>query len=63
MSDVVVELIHCLAAVPMRDGKDMSLLKLNGETINSNLQPSRGKFVRGKCYHVTFKEVPCPSEQ
>jgi hypothetical protein len=57
---VIVELIQCLAAVPMRDGNDMSLLKLEDETINSTLRPSRGRLVRGKSYRVTFEEIVCP---
>lgn len=62
MSDVVViEAIECLAAVPMRDGKDMCLLRFDGETISTNLHPSRGRLERGKFYRATFEEVPCPA--
>jgi hypothetical protein len=60
--DVIVEAIECLAAVPMRDGKDMCLLRRNGATISTNLDPlSYGRLMRGKWYRVRFEEVPCPA--
>lgn len=57
MSAIVVE-AECLAAVLMGSGNELSLLKINAETITANLQPSRGRLVRGKFYRVTFEEIP-----
>lgn len=59
MSAVVVE-AECIAAVVMGSGLELSLLKIEGETITANLQPSRGSLVRGKRYRVTFEEMPRP---
>jgi hypothetical protein len=56
---LVVE-AECLAAVLMGSGNELSLLKIDGETITANLQPSRGRLVRGKFYRVTFEEMPLP---
>ena len=53
---VVVE-AECLAAVLIGSGNELSLLKFEGETITANLQPSRGRLVRGKRYRVTFEEI------
>jgi hypothetical protein len=39
---------------------ELSLLKIDGETITASLQPSRGRLVRGKFYRVTFEELPRP---
>jgi hypothetical protein len=46
-----------MAAVLMGSGNELSLLKVDGETITANLQPSRGRLVRGKFYRVTFEEM------
>lgn len=54
---IVVE-AECLAAVMMGSGNELSLLKINTETITTNMQPSRGRLVRGKRYRVTFEELP-----
>lgn len=54
---IVVE-AECIAAVLMGTGTELSLLKIDGETITANLQPSRGRLVRGKRYRVTFEELP-----
>jgi hypothetical protein len=54
---VVVE-AECIAAVLMGNGLHLSLLKIEGETITANLQPSRGRLERGKVYRVTFEEIP-----
>lgn len=51
---------ECLASVLMGDGLELSLLKSETETITTNLQPSRGRLVRGKFYRVTFEEMPHP---
>jgi len=59
MPALVVE-AECLAAVLMGSGNELSLLKIDGETITANLQPSRGRLVRGKFYRVTFEEMPLP---
>jgi len=53
----VVEPIECLAAVLMGSGNEISLLKRNGSTITTNLEPSLGRLVRGKRYRVTFEEI------
>ena len=56
---LVVEAIECLAAVPMRDGNDMCLLRRSGATISTNLDPLLfGRLERGETYHVTFEKVP-----
>jgi hypothetical protein len=57
---VVVE-AECLAAVLMGSGLELSLLKSGIETITVNLQPSRGRLVRGKRYRVTFEEIEGPT--
>ena len=49
-----------MAAVLMGSGNELSLLKSDSETITANLQPSRGRLVRGKFYRVTFEEIPPP---
>lgn len=59
MSAIVVE-AECLAAVMMGGGLELSLLKIEGETITANLQPSRGRLVRGEFYRVTFERIPRP---
>lgn len=59
MPPIVFE-AECIAAVLMGGGLELSLLKINGETITTNLQPSRGRLVRGKLYRVTFEEMPLP---
>jgi hypothetical protein len=51
-----------MAAVLMGSGNELSLLKFNGETITANLQPSRGRLVRGKFYRVTFEEIEGPPQ-
>lgn len=56
MPPLVVE-AECLAAVLMGSGQELSLLKFGTETITANLQPSRGRLVRGKFYRVTFEEI------
>lgn len=56
---LVVE-AECIATVLMNGGNELSLLKIDGETITANLQPSRGRLVRGKLYRVTFEEMPQP---
>jgi hypothetical protein len=56
---IVVE-AECLAAVMMGSGTELSLIKIDGETITANLQPSRGRLVRGRFYRVTFEEMPRP---
>lgn len=56
MPALVVE-AECMAAVLMGSGNELSLLKINNETITANLQPSRGRLVRGKRYRVTFEEI------
>jgi len=58
---LVVE-AECLAAVLMGSGNELSLLKAAGESITTNLHPSRGGLVRGKFYRVTFEEID-PWEQ
>ena len=52
----VVEM-ECMAAVLMGSGNELSLLKIDGESITANLLPSRGRLVRGKRYRVTFEEI------
>ena len=59
MPTLVVE-AECLAAVLMGSGLELSLLKSGIETITVNLQPSRGRLVRGKLYRVTIEEMPRP---
>jgi hypothetical protein len=59
MPALVVE-AECIAAVLMGSGHELSLLKCNGETITANLQPSRGRLVRGEFYRVTFEKIPRP---
>lgn len=59
MPSFVVE-AECAAAVLMGSGKELSLLKFEDNTITTNLQPSRGRLVRGKFYRVTFEEMPRP---
>ena len=59
MTALVVE-AECMAAVLMGSGNELSLLKSDSETITANLQPSRGRLVRGKFYRVTFEEIPPP---
>lgn len=54
---VVVE-AQCLATVVMGNGNELSLLKIDVETITASLQPSRGRLARGKLYRVTFEELP-----
>ena len=54
---VVVE-AECLAAVMLGNGNELSLLKIDTETITASLQPSRGRLERGKRYRVTFEELP-----
>jgi hypothetical protein len=49
-----------MAAVHQHSGNELSLLKFEGNTITTNLQPSRGRLVRGKFYRVTFEEMPRP---
>jgi len=56
MPTLVVE-AECLAAVLMGSGLELSLLKTGIETITVNLQPSRGRLVRGKLYRVTIEEI------
>lgn len=56
MSAIVVE-AECTAAVLMGSGNELSLLKIEGESITANLHPSRGRLVRGKFYRVTFEEI------
>ena len=56
MPPIVVE-AECLAAVLMGSGNELSLLKINTETITANLQPSRGRLIRGRIYRVTFEEI------
>ena len=56
MPALVVE-AECMAAVLMGSGNELSLIKIDGETITANLQPSRGRLVRGKFYRVTFEEI------
>jgi len=46
-----------MAAVLMGSGLELSLLKSGTETITVNLQPSRGRLVRGKLYRVTIEEI------
>jgi hypothetical protein len=46
-----------MASVLVGSGNELSLLKINTETITTNLQPSRGRLVRGKRYRVTFEEI------
>jgi len=58
---IVVE-AECIAAVLMGSGNELSLLKIEGETITANLQPSRGRLVRGKFYRVTFEELEGPPQ-
>jgi hypothetical protein len=53
---VVVE-AECLAAVLMGSGNEISLLKRNGNTITTNMEPSLGRLVRGRKYRVTFEEI------
>jgi hypothetical protein len=60
MPAVVVE-AECLAAVLMGGGLELSLLKSGIETITVNLQPSRGRLVRGKLYRVTIEEIEGPT--
>ena len=50
--------MECMAAVLMGSGHELSLLKLEGNTITTNLHPSLGRLVRGKRYRVTFEEIP-----
>lgn len=57
MPSVVVD-AECLAVVLMGGGNELSLLKINTETITASLQPSRGRLERGKRYRVTFEEIP-----
>lgn len=45
----------------MGSGNELSLLKINTETITANLQPSRGRLVRGRIYRVTFEEIEAPT--
>lgn len=52
----VVEL-ECVAAVLMGSGNELSLLKIENNTITTNLHPSLGRLVRGKFYRVTFEEI------
>ena len=61
MPPIVVE-AECIAAVLMGSGNELSLLKIEGETITANLQPSRGRLVRGKFYRVTFEELEGPPQ-
>ena len=56
MPALVVE-AECLAAVLMGSGNELSLLKRNGNTITTNLEPSLGRLTRGKRYRVTFEEI------
>ena len=60
MPPVVVE-TECVAAVLMGNGLELSLLKIEGETITTNLQPSRGRLMRGRLYRVTFEEIEGPT--
>jgi len=46
-----------MAAVLVGSGNELSLLKRNGNTITTNLDPSLGRLVRGKRYRVTFEEI------
>lgn len=59
MPALVVE-AECTAAVLMGSGNELSLLKSEGNTITTNLQPSRGRLVRGRFYRVTIEEMPRP---
>ena len=59
MPPVVIE-AECMAAVLMNSGNQVSLLKLELETITSSMDPARGKLVRGKFYRITFEEIPQP---
>jgi len=52
-----VVVMECLAAVLVGSGNELSLLKRNGNTITTNLDPSLGRLVRGKRYRVTFEEI------
>jgi hypothetical protein len=56
MPALVVE-AECLAAVLMGSGNELGLLKRDGNTISTNLDPSLGRLVRGKRYRVTFEEI------
>lgn len=59
MPPPVVE-AECLAAVVMGSGNEVSLLKVDGNTITTSLHPSLGRLERGKRYRVTFEEIPPP---
>jgi len=52
-----VVVMECLAAVLVGSGNELSLLKRDGNTISTNLEPSLGRLVRGKRYRVTFEEI------
>jgi hypothetical protein len=41
----------------MGSGNEISLLKRNGNTITTNMEPSLGRLVRGRKYRVTFEEI------
>ena len=56
---IVVE-AECMAAGLMGSGNELSLIKIDGETITASLQPSRGRMVRGEFYRVTFEKIPRP---
>jgi hypothetical protein len=49
-----------MAAVLMDSGYEVSLLKLEIETVTNNLDPRRGRLKRGKFYRVTFEEIQPP---
>lgn len=55
----VVEM-ECLAAVLMGNGQELSLLKIDTNSITTNLHPSLGRLVRGERYRVTFEKIPRP---
>jgi len=53
---LVVE-TECVAAVLMGSGNELSLLKIEGNTITTNLHPSLGRLERGELYRVTFEKI------
>ncbi len=53
----VVEM-ECMAAVLMGSGQELSLLKIDSNSITTNLHPSLGKLERGERYRVTFEKLP-----
>lgn len=59
MPSLVVE-AECLAAVLMGSGQELSLLKIENNSITTNLHPSLGRLERGERYRVTFEKLPRP---